>query len=224
MMFAVGISMAVIAAGMVIFILLYRTSNDASKQIRVQRKADILVERLARGPYGGYGGIRGAYVNSQLPGNALPNPVGGTVNALAGSNVHQTLSYYAQTNFANFVHLGTPVTSLANFLTQHTTNAGLYTIGYDSTNRWIYYAVNGGSELPIVDLEEIDLDYLSEHHADCHFHEYLRGHQLHFNQCRQPDRYGVWNAVLDIRRSSENHQPLRGEGLHQEQFLERACP
>jgi Tfp pilus assembly protein PilW len=160
LMLAVGISMAVIAAGMVIFILLYRTSNDASKQIRVQRKADLLIERLARGPYGGYGGIRGAYVNSQLAGNALPNPVGGTVNPLVGSNVHQTLTYYAQTNFANYVHLATPVTSLANFLTQHSTNAALYTVGYDSTNRWIYYSVNGGTVQPMVDLEDIDLDYM----------------------------------------------------------------
>ena len=160
-LFAMAISMAVIAAGMIIFIMIYQTSNDASKQIRVQRKADILIERLSRGPFGGYGGIRGSYVNTSLAGNALPNPVGGTVNPLSGSNsLHQTLQYYAQTNFGNFVTLGTTVTSLANFQAQHTTNAGLYVIGYDSTNKWVYYTLNAGAETPIVELEDVDLAYL----------------------------------------------------------------
>jgi hypothetical protein len=159
-MIAVGISMAVIASGMVMFILIYRTSHDASRQIRVQRKADILIERLARGPSGGYGGIRGAYLNTQLAGNQLPNPMGGTVNSMYGSNVFQTLTYYAQTNFVNFVHLATPTTSLANFLSQHDTNASLYTIGYDSTNRWVFYSIDNNTPQPIVDLEDIELEYL----------------------------------------------------------------
>jgi hypothetical protein len=141
--------------------MLYRASNDASKQIRVQRKADILIERLARGPYGGYGGIRGAYVNTSLAGNALPNPVGGTVNPLSGSNVYHTLQYYAQTNFTDYVTLATTVTSLGDFQTQHVpANASLYQIGYDSTNKWIYYTVDGGSETAIIDLEDVELSYL----------------------------------------------------------------
>jgi hypothetical protein len=160
-MFAMAVSMAVIAAGMIIFIMIYQTSNDASKQIRVQRKADILIERLSRGPFGGFGGIRGAYVNTSLAGNALPNPVGGTKNPLSGSNsLHQTLQYYAQTNFGSWVTLGTAVTSLSNFQSQHGTNAGLYQIGYDSTNKWVYYSLDGGPQTPIVELEDVDLAYL----------------------------------------------------------------
>jgi hypothetical protein len=162
MLVATGVAMAVIGAGLVIFIMIYRASNDASKQIRVQRKADILIERLARGPYGGFGGIRGAYLNTSLAGNTLPNPVGGTLNPLSSSNsLHQTLQYYAQTNFTAYVTLGTTVTSLANFQTQHaTTNAGLYVIGYDPTNEWVYYKVNNGPDTPIVELEDVELSYL----------------------------------------------------------------
>lgn len=158
-MFATGISMVVIAAGMLIFIMIYQASNDASKQIRVQRKADILVERLSRGPFGGYGGIRGAYLNTSLPGNALPNPIGGTINPVT-SNVFHTLQYYSQTNFANYITLGTTVTSLANFQAQHSTNAALYRIAYDSTNKFIYYSINNGPETPIIELEDVELSYL----------------------------------------------------------------
>lgn len=160
-MVAVGVSMAVMAAGMIMFIMIYRASHDASKQIRVQRKADILIERLSRGPVGGYGGIRGAYVNTSLAGNSLPNPVGGTLNPLSGSNsIHHTLQYYAQTNFTSYVTLGTTVISLANFQAQHTTNAALYVIGYDSTNKWVYYSIDGGTPTPIVELEDVELAYL----------------------------------------------------------------
>ncbi len=138
-MVSLSIGTTVAAASLFLFVYLYRGLYEASAKIQAQQKADTLVQKITRGPMGTFGGIHSVYYNaSGYPGS--PNP---TVTTISTNPTNQTFSFYVQTNFSGFTYV-----SMANY--QNTSVAALYKIGYNPASKTIYYTVNGGTQVPMV--------------------------------------------------------------------------
>ncbi|MBV9463869.1 MAG: hypothetical protein JO317_06535 [Verrucomicrobiae bacterium] len=153
-----AIAVMVLSTALTFLIEIHRASADTSKQIDIQHQADLIVERLERGPDGRIGGLREAYLNASLAGNVAPNPTGGTPSV--SSNVFHTLTYTVQTNHVNFVSLSDPVTSATSFNTLHGGDSAQITIGYDAAQRRIFYRVGAGANQTIRGLDNVELSYL----------------------------------------------------------------
>ncbi len=139
LMIAMSIGMAVAAAALILNIYIYRGLSDTSSKIQSQRKADMIIEKITRGPMGTFGGIHSVYYNDQgTPGS--PNPV---IATIATAPTNQTFTFRAQTNFTAFGYI-----SLTNYT--DSSMAALYTIGYDTPSKTVYYRVNGGDQIPMV--------------------------------------------------------------------------
>ncbi len=135
LMIALPIGIAAAGAALFLYIFLYRGMYDTTSELQAQSKANAIIEKIARGPMGTFGGIHSVYFNANgTPGN--PNP---TITTVSTSPTNQTFSFYVQTNYSGFAYI-----SLTNYL--DTSVAALYTIGYDTNANMVYYTVNNGSK------------------------------------------------------------------------------
>lgn len=135
LMMAISIGTTTAGAAIFLYTLVYRGFLETSSKVQMQRKADVMVEKITRGPMGIFGGIHSVYYNANgTPGS--PNPLISTVTT---SPTNQTFSFYVQTNFNNFTFI-----CLTNY--QNVAVAARYVIGYDSVNKIVYYTVNGEAQ------------------------------------------------------------------------------
>lgn len=139
LMIALSVGTAVAGASIILYLFVYQGMYEGSAKMVAQRKADMMVEKITRGPMGTFGGIHSVYFKADgTPGS--PNP---TITTVGTNPTNQTFSFYVQTNFNNFTYI-----CLTNYL--NTAVAARYTIGYNPVNKTVYYTVGTGGQTEMI--------------------------------------------------------------------------
>lgn len=139
LMIALTVGSVVAGAAVILYLFIYQGMYETSAKLVAQRKADMMVEKITRGPMGCFGGIHSVYYWANGTAGA-PNP---TITTVSTSPTNQTFSFYVQTNFTGFTYI-----NMTNYL--NTAVAARYTIGYNSTNKTVYYTVGSGSQSEMI--------------------------------------------------------------------------